>query len=104
MEDKGGLCSDHFLLWVVERKKKTGDLDTNFDLTTVAKYFPGETIMLLEKKTHSTLKRKTVTSRYEEVIYDDLPLEKMVNLKVLDVTHYFPSLCDFIAKITSRNF
>jgi hypothetical protein len=60
--------------------------------------------MPLEKKTHSTLKRKTVTRSWEEKFYDELPLEKMVNLKVLDVTHYHPSLCDFIAKITSPNF
>ena len=31
-------------------------------------------------------------------------LEKMVDLKVLDVNGYDPSLCDIIAKITSPNF
>ncbi len=54
------------------RKKRT-DLKTNFSPTEIEKWFPGEAVTPNEKTTHL----------YE--LDDKLPLEKMMNLKVVDV-------------------
>jgi hypothetical protein len=54
------------------RKKRT-DLKTNFSPTEIEKWFPGEAVTPYEKTTHL------------HELDDKLPLEKMMNLKVVDV-------------------